>query len=265
MMNARPRRIVFPLVAVLCVGCGLISGASDLEVVTDGASTSPPRDDATTDALPTADGGTKETGGDASVDAPLPKSRLREVTFESGQVELPGGDGVDDLDGEGLVQTTVVLNGNRSLALESGRVTVEWPEQDEVWLRWVLLRDGVVAGPLAQFGPLTLDMISAGADRAQVRVRIGSTVAATSPSLRVGNVPLHLGLHFKKGVTNGVIEVWANASQGKNGQLGMPFLSQTTASVTFDLTEVVIGSPAAKDRAEMILDDILVDNASMPP
>lgn len=262
-MIARPRRVGVVLTAVVAMGCGLVSGASDLEVVADGPTTGPDGGDATPDVTRAPpDGSTKDGGADVSVDA-LPPSRLREVTFESGKVEVPGGDGVDDLDGEAVVQSANVLRGSRSLALQKGRVTVKWPEQAEVWVRWVSLRESTVAAtPIAELGPLTIDMVAAGGDRAQIRVRIGTTVAATSPSMKVAKVPLQVGLHFKKGVTDGVIEVWADAGPGQSAQLGAPFLSQATASVTFPLSEVVLETA---DGTETILDDIRVDNASMPP
>lgn len=260
-MIARPRRIGVVLTAVLAVGCGLVSGASDLEVVADEPAPDSGRGDATPDVTGAPADATRDSGADVSVDA-LPASRLREVTFESGKVEVPGGDGVDDLDGEGVVQSANVLRGSRSLTLQKGRVTVRWPEEPEVWVRWVSLRQEAVAAPIAEFGPLTIDLVASGTDRAQIRVRIGNTVAATSPSMRVANVPLHVGLHFKQGVTNGVIEVWADAGPGQSAQLGAPFLSQSTASVTFPLNEVVLQTA---DRTETVLDDIRVDNASMPP
>ena len=79
-------------------------------------------------------------------------------------------------------------------------------------------------------------------------------------ALVVDEMPLHVGVHLKKGTTNGVIEVWAASGSGKVA-FGAPFLGQATASVTFPVTEVVIGVPDG--NAEVFLDDIRVDSASI--
>lgn len=273
-----PRRVCAALLAISATiasvaGCGLISGADDLEVdplfgSESGATPEGgvvveagvlPRREAGTDGAPVVDA--RDAAIDGKVDG---GTRIRAVTLEGASPTGPFG--FDLVSGPTiLVSGGLALAGSFSLRIDKdafGRVT--FPDKAEIYAT-VLVRFeniGLNTSTIVSFGGATLmPAVELSLDKdIGLQLIIGSDPVATGGPVINQTTTYRIGFHVRQGgVGASLAEVFVAVQ-------GLPFgppAMRSTARALGAVRSLSVGTLAGNTRS--VFDDVIVDSASMPP
>lgn len=258
----------------VATGCTLLSGAADLEIAGDDTTNGIPREETSSpEASPTADAMTPSI--DASVDAastdaavfdaaPLPPSRLRYITFETGMAT--GAFGVDEVTGTSTVAGVPPLSGGHSLRLDTGSARVSFPPRNEIWISVLFARAApgdLVTMQLGGGQTATIIVVDGGNGRLAVRARVQNSTIGTSAAVVEPNKVARLGMHLKQGMFgDGAFEAWV---VNGNAKFAQNFTNFGTIPFFGAFERIDFGELSPQAPSGLVVDDIQVDDASMPP
>jgi PKD repeat protein len=192
-------------------------------------------------------------------------ARIKDITFEGGSLTAAP-NGADAIKGVVSLETQQPLRGAYSARVNAADSAVEenFTATDDLFFAVTLLvkslptadtRIARITNAGTTIGNLQLRTSG------KLRLRVGSTtVGVESIPLVVGTI-YRLGLHQRRGTgANGVLEAFLSEA---GVPFGAPFAATGTGTWISGASRVQVGATGS-DVADLVLDDLLIDAASMP-
>jgi hypothetical protein len=192
-------------------------------------------------------------------------SRIKDITFEGGT--LTGApNGADASKGVVSLETLQPLRGRYSVRVNAADSAVEenFSATDDLFLSFMLSVKSLPTSD-ARIARITNAGITIGnvqlRTSGKLRLRVGSAAVGVESIPLVVGTSYRIGLHQRRGTgANGVLEAFLSEA---GAAFGTPFAATSTGTWIGGASRVQIGATGS-DVANLVLDDLLIDAASMP-